>query len=285
MNLSKINPEFSQLNPDYLYHLGLDSSMDLHKLFPEIKWVIFTLSNHEALIITNQLALEIYKIDIHTAFSFAPLYKTERFGIYKIESILVISIGAGMPSLLLALNEVVKLLVHSNNYNAQFLKLGLCSGIGLKPGSLIISQDVLNNKLEPIFTNIECGKVVEYCAKREIANTLFIKYLHHNNCELNVANTLSTYDGFIALSDGGLGQNSVTQRLEYFAKLKAQNVKNFDCESGMFAGFCNYLEIPYDIIGISGVDLTNQSKVIAFEGLIEHRLLELSKMFVSYTKS
>jgi len=32
------NPHFATLSPDYLYHLGLDSSMDLVGMFSDVKY-------------------------------------------------------------------------------------------------------------------------------------------------------------------------------------------------------------------------------------------------------
>ena len=37
MDKTKLNPHFQQLEVDYLYHLGLDTSMDLKKDFGELK--------------------------------------------------------------------------------------------------------------------------------------------------------------------------------------------------------------------------------------------------------
>ena len=33
------NPHLDQLNPDYLYHLGLDTGMDIKGMFGDVKYV------------------------------------------------------------------------------------------------------------------------------------------------------------------------------------------------------------------------------------------------------
>ena len=69
---------------------------------------------------------------------------------FKVGPVLSISHGMGVPSLSILMHEVVKLLWHADVYDATFFRIGTCGGIGLDPGSVVVSTNVLDGRLQPI---------------------------------------------------------------------------------------------------------------------------------------
>lgn len=97
--------------------------------------------------------------------------KTERYSMcqlfyigmiarYKVGKILCVSHGMGMPSLSIALNEVYKLLHYAGCLDkCTFIRCGTCGGIGVAPGSVVLSTECCDADLNHFYTQSALGKV------------------------------------------------------------------------------------------------------------------------------
>lgn len=52
------------------------------------------------------------------------------------------------------LNEIFKLLHHAGAQNVEFFRLGTCGGIGLEPGTVVVTTEALNGELKPVFEQV-----------------------------------------------------------------------------------------------------------------------------------
>jgi uridine phosphorylase len=289
MNLKNLNPHIQNLEVDHLYHIGLDSSMDLASLFGNIKYVVFTLSNAEAGVVARQFAQIWYNIT-EEKFTYQPIYKTERFHMYKVGLTLIISIGVGMPSLLIGMNEVTKILMHIKHFDVTFFKIGFAGGIGVNPGDVIISNNVVNGKFEAIYNSIECGETFTYptVLDHELAN--YLLYFNHSIGRKNVTigTTLSTKDFYDeqARVNGALPITYTQQECDaYLTRAYEFGIRAIDMESLVFAGFCNQLEIAASIIGIVVVDRLEKDDIqITMNDQMEY-LSSSSRILARYIKS
>lgn len=289
MDKNNINSHFLSFDVDYLYHLGLDTSMDLAKIFGDVKYVIFTLSNAEARAIANEFAKITYNIHGED-FSYKPIYKTERFHMYKVGVSIIISIGVGMPSLLICINEITKLLVHLEKYDATFLKIGFSGGIGVEDGNIIISNEVVNAKFEHQFESIECGEIRKYPTTFDdtVAKEI-VKFSHkRGQTNTNIGVNLSTHD----FSDeqariGGAIPSDFTRKEadKYLNSAYAIGVRSIDMESLAFAGFCNQLKIPGCVIGISVVNRLYTEHIDLTMDKLLNILAKLANTLVHYINS
>jgi uridine phosphorylase len=66
--------------------------------------------------------------------------------LYKIGPILAFSHGMGCPSVSIALHEVAKLLAYAGA-RASFIRMGTSGGVGLPPGSVVLSENVWRPKV------------------------------------------------------------------------------------------------------------------------------------------
>lgn len=248
MNLNKVNPYFQKLDVDYLYHLGIDSSMDIKNIFADVKYVVMTRQDEDVTLFASEFGKQWY--GVKEEFSFQPLFKTERFHLYKVGPLLAVSHGVGSPSMLICLNEIVKLLVHLKCSNVTFFKVGPAGGIGdaAGVGSLIAIESALNGKLEPIMHSIECGEEFAY------PTTLDSKFLNeviefsqkHSATKLVLGNSIGASDfyeeqarinGFLTLS------TTKEDRDSFLAKAENVGVKSINMEVVAFSGFCRQLDI------------------------------------------
>lgn len=58
--------------------------------------------------------------------------------------------GMGMPSISILLHELIKLMYHAGVQDPIFFRLGTCGGLGLEPGTVVVSTEALNGLLEPV---------------------------------------------------------------------------------------------------------------------------------------
>ena len=82
-----------------------------------------------------------------------------RYSMFKVGPVLSISHGMGVPSLSILMHEVVKLLWHAGVFDATFFRIGTCGGIGLNPGSVVVSTNVLDGRLQPYHETVGQGNV------------------------------------------------------------------------------------------------------------------------------
>jgi uridine phosphorylase len=59
--------------------------------------------------------------------------------------------GMGMPSIAILLHELIKLMYHAGVKNPLFFRLGTCGGLGVEPGSVVVTTEALNGQLEPFY--------------------------------------------------------------------------------------------------------------------------------------
>jgi|GEM_PF-1295082 len=286
MNKDRINSYFQDLPIDYLYHLGIDTSMDLTTVFENIKYVIFTPSNIQAQVIVDEFARNIYNIS-NEKFSYEPIYKTERFHMYKVGIAIIISGGFGIQSTLICINEITKLLIHLKKYDVCYFKIGVSNGLGTKNGDVIISNNVVNNNFENKFRSVECGKTFEYPTnfKDKIAKELLAFSRNHGFTNAYSGITLSAhdFDDMQIIMKNTLNLDSKLPNMnKYFNDAYNLGVRSIDMESLSFAGFCTWLDIPACIIDINIANLLAETNTPITVNMQLKMLSQFSQILVGY---
>ena len=102
-----------------------------------------------------------------------PIYPVPRYAMYKVGPVLSISHGMGIPSASILLHEVIKLMYHAGVKNPIFFRyippswhlatdtarcrccrIGTCGGIGLPPGTVVVTDEALDGRLRPIHDTV-----------------------------------------------------------------------------------------------------------------------------------
>lgn len=60
----------------------------------------------------------------------------------------------GQPSISILLHELIKLMFHAGVKDPIFFRLGTCGGLGVEPGTVVITTEPLNGMLEPVHMNV-----------------------------------------------------------------------------------------------------------------------------------
>lgn len=282
------NPHIDEMKEDVLYHLGLTTSNDdLKIMFGDVKFVCVGGTPermHEfAQYMSHILELSFSDEDIIDNES-----KSSRYAMFKAGPVLCVSHGIGSPSLSVVLNEIMKLMHHAGAENPVFLRLGTCGGLGLPPGSLVITSVSVDGMLRPYQELFVLGQKVqrpssldeELCKELKTVADKYIK-----DCYVVKGKTMCAddfYEGQGRL-DGAFCEYSHEDKVSYLKKLKEEGVVNIEMESLTFAAMCRNGGVKGGVICVTIVDRLKGDQVTATGEMLkiwQKRVIHLAAMYI-----
>merc|ERR1740139_282889 len=170
-----------------------------------------------------------------------PIGKTERYSVFKIGPIISASHGIGMPSMLILLHELTKLLHYAGAKDVMFVRIGTCGGLGVEPGTCAVTTAGVMGTLEPVYEAIELGERRRYGANLDAA---LADELLAAAKDIDVpavkGQTLGT-DGFYEAQgrlDGALNTwYTEEDKLKFLKKAYKAGVRNVEMEAAAFGAF------------------------------------------------
>lgn len=64
----------------------------------------------------------------------------------------------GVPSIGILLHEVIKLMFHARVKDPVFFRIGTCGGIGVEGGTVVISEEAVDEMLNPYYEQVSKKK-------------------------------------------------------------------------------------------------------------------------------
>ncbi|XP_063160301.1 uridine phosphorylase 1 isoform X2 [Candoia aspera] len=237
------NPHLEKMKDDILYHFALGTSThDFPALFGDIKFVCVGGSPSRMKTFITYIAEQ---LDIgNPGYDYPNICAgTDRYAMYKAGPVLSVSHGMGIPSIAIMLHELIKLLYHSKCCNVTIIRIGTSGGIGLTPGSVVITKQAVDATFKPQFEQIILGKSVirSTCLDEMLAEDLMecAKELDQFNTVVgNTMCTLDFYEGQARL-DGAICTYTEEEKLQYLKEAHKAGVRNIEMESSVFAAMCN----------------------------------------------
>ena len=80
----------------------------------------------------------------------------------------------GAPSTSILMHELFKLLHYAEAKNVRFLRMGTCGGLGVKPGTLVLTKSGFDGCLEPGIEFIALGQKVNFYSRKQ-----YLKFLRN----------------------------------------------------------------------------------------------------------
>jgi len=245
---------------DVLYHLGLSTDKsNLKEQFGDVRFVIMGGSTKRMKMIAERFLVEL-DVKLPCGAGLANIFlTTDRYAMYKVGPILIVSHGMGVPSISILLHEMAKLLNHAGCVDVHFIRVGTCGGLGLEPGSVAITTESLdccfNNYLQ---LNI-LGKTVQRPA---ILDANFVQELIEVSKSLGAdfpiveGKTMCANDFYEEQGrlDGAICWYTKEEKMEFLQKAYDIGVRNIEMESLGFAAFCNHLNIKGAVICVALVN-------------------------------
>ncbi|KHN81572.1 Uridine phosphorylase 1 [Toxocara canis] len=244
-----LNPILEKESEDYLYHFGIaKSSMDLPKLFGDIKYVCCGGSASRITVYAELFAKEI-GVDHGKNWS-----NSDRYVMYKTGPVLWINHGMGVPSLSIMMVETIKLLHYAGASDVTIFRLGTSGGLGVEPGTVVVSSGALNGELEEFYIQYIMGKkvlrpaVLDQQLKEDLCG--LAKQL---NLPVETGKTLCAddfYEGQARL-DGAFCEYTMKDKFEFLERLYQSGVRNIEMEATCFAAMSHRAGIRAAIVCVT----------------------------------
>ncbi|XP_057588332.1 uridine phosphorylase 1 isoform X2 [Hippopotamus amphibius kiboko] len=149
----------------------------------------------------------------------------------------------GIPSIAIMLHELIKLLYHARCSDVTIIRIGTSGGIGLEPGSVVITGQAVDACFKPEFELMVLGKrvvrsthmdeqLVQELARCSADLGKFPTVVGHTMC------TLDFYEGQGRL-DGALCCYTEKDKQEYLQAAYAAGIRNIEMEASVFSAMCN----------------------------------------------
>jgi len=243
-----VNPTDSS-RIDVIYHFGISSAnTDLPGTFGDVKFVC---TGGSASRLHNYAKL----FSASTKLSLSEnLSRTDRYAMWKTGPVLWINHGMGVPSLSIMLLETFKLVHLAGARNVEFIRMGTSGGIGVEPGTVILSTGAVNGLLEQKYIQYISGQVVKRDA---ILSSSLTEELHATALKLGMPIEKGLtfcaddfYEGQMRL-DGFFCEYTTKEKLEFLHRLDHLGVKNIEMESTGFAALTHRANFPGAIICVA----------------------------------
>ncbi|XP_066599918.1 uridine phosphorylase 1-like [Prorops nasuta] len=253
------NPHIELMNQDVLYHMALSSGThNLVEMFGDIKFVCMGGSSKRMEIFAHYIMDELdYKLPTGTTLLdiSQPAY---RYAMYKVGPVLSVSHGMGPASLSILLHEVTKLMYHAKVKDPVFIRIGTSGGIGLKPGTVVVSEAAVDEMLRTYVETPILGKLVQRPATldQHLARQLKACALHDDPFETIMGKTMCTNDFYESQGrlDGAICHFNEQDKMKYLNELNKAGVVNIEMECTLFAAFTRHAGIRSAIVCVTFLD-------------------------------
>ncbi|XP_045443129.1 uridine phosphorylase 1 isoform X1 [Pipistrellus kuhlii] len=256
--LQLCNPNIAAMKEDILYHFSLStSSHDLPAMFGDVKFVCVGGSPSRMSAFIQYVAAE---LGLGRPGEEYPniCAGTDRYAMFKAGPVLSVSHGMGIPSIAIMLHELLKLLFHARCSGVTAIRIGTSGGIGLEPGSVVITRQAVDACFRPEFEQLVLGRRVvrstELDARlvRELARCA----AHLDEFPTVVGNTMCTLDFYEGQGrlDGALCSYTEQDKQEYLRAAHAAGVRNIEMESSVFAAMCSACGLPAAVVCVTLLD-------------------------------
>ncbi|KAM7359209.1 uridine phosphorylase 1 [Cochliomyia hominivorax] len=245
------NPHLDTLNSDFLYHIDINipdtnNTTDIQARFGDVKFVCMGGTKNRMLDLAKYLRSIIQPqhdkgdlIDISAA--------GNRYAIYKVGPVLCCSHGVGMSTMGVILHELLKLVRYAKCQDPIFIRLGTSGGIGVNPGTVVISKDAFNGYLRNEYEIAILGQKVVRPANFDlsVAEELFACANKSVNYKVILGNTMGAecfYEGQGRL-DGASCEYSESDKMTFLQKCYEKGIRNIEMEAPMFASLTKHVGV------------------------------------------
>ncbi|XP_067685550.1 uridine phosphorylase 1-like isoform X2 [Haliotis asinina] len=252
------NPHLANMTKDNLYHLGMSrTSHDLPALFGDVKFVCLGGSARRMENFAYFIGQELGVLSTNER---PPnlASNSERFVLYKAGPVLSANHGIGVPSMLVVLHEILKMLHYAGSSEVTFIRIGTCGGIGVPPGSVIVSNAAVNGKLEHTYETVVLGKGIQrpINVDQELASEIHSCSRTEDPFSVILGKTYCTDDFFEgqARTGGAVCDINDGDEHRFLKQLDSEGVKNIEMESAGFFALCHKAGVKCGVVCVTFID-------------------------------
>lgn len=171
----------------------------------------------------------------------------------------------GVPSMSIMLHEVTKILHYAGVQKADYIRIGSSGGIGVPPGTVVITRTALNGELEPFLTLTVLGKPVRRAAHLSAAFIEDLLAVAEPGIAVVVGATVCADDFYEGQgrTDGAICEHSPDERRAFLQRARQVGVLNIEMESLVFAAFTMRLGIRATVLCATYVNRLESDQITA----------------------
>lgn len=179
-----------------------------------------------------------------------------RYALYKVGPVLCASHGIGGPSISIVLHELIKLMHHAKCQNPIFIRMGTSGGIGVEPGTVIVTSEALDGQLRPVY-EVVVQTISELRPTKLDANLAAdLKSLSDPCCDgfdVVIGKTLCANDFYEGQSrlDGAFCDYTSDKKMAHLRRIAEAGVVNMEMESAAFAALTYQAGIKAAVICVA----------------------------------
>ncbi len=168
---------------------------------------------------------------------------------YKVGPVISVNHGIGCPSMSILLHELIKLCHYANCKDVTFFRLGTCGGIGVKPGTLVVTNEAVDGMFRPEYRTIILGK--EVVRKTKCDQELVKELVDIGSKEgagfqdVVCGKTMCCHDFYEGQGrvDGAFCEYTLEDKMRFLKDCNEKGVANIEMESLCFTGLLNHAKI------------------------------------------
>jgi len=238
------------MNSDYLYHLGIligdtKDTIDIQQQFGDVKFVCLG---------GTKIRMELLARHIRSVLGIDEkeelvdlCEKAHRYAVFKVGPVLCCSHGIGMSTMGVLLHELIKLVSYAKCKDPVFIRIGTSGGIGVQPGTVVVTKDAYNGYLRNDHEIAILGKRVVRPAKfdEDLVGDIVKCHEPTDHFNLIVGNTMAAecfYEGQGRL-DGASCEYTEEDKMEFLKKVHAVGIRNIEMEATMFSALTRHIGI------------------------------------------
>ncbi|CAN8066157.1 unnamed protein product [Agarophyton chilense] len=185
--------------------------------------------------------------------------RTDRYLVLQpLPSVLIAAHGIGTGSIDVLLHEISLALGAAQASDWCFIRIGSCGGLGISPGTLVVTHRPVAGDLNPSLRMFVLGKDVRYPAELDetLSNAILHKGLLMFGKRCIKGDTLCAETFHIAQGrhDGAFVMYARQDKLAFFHKCQEAGVVNMEMESLALAAFSTRMKIPAAVVCVVLVD-------------------------------
>lgn len=262
------NPHIELMDQDILYHIALGSeSHDLVEMFGDVKFVCMGGTPKRMENFAHFIMEEIgYKLPTGTTLMDISQY-SYRYSMYKVGPVISVSHGMGVASIGILLHEMIKLMYHAKCKDPVFFRIGTCGGLGVEPGTVVISDQAVDGLGNSYYSVPILGKVVTRPAilDKKVVRELKALATSDDPYDTITGTTMCAEDFYEGQGriDGAFCDYTEADKNDYLEGLIKQGVKNIEMEAIPFSALTHQAGIKAAIVCVTLLNRLKGDQVAA----------------------
>lgn len=254
-NVENLNPHLKSIESDHLYHINLKRSNDnLKEQFGDVKFVCMGGTSDRmkkfAYFMKDLLTDKTHSNEILDLTGHG-----DRYSVFKVGPILFVNHGIGCASLSVVLNEIIKLIYYAECKDVTFFRVGTCGGLGVTPGTLVITEEAVDGLFRPEYRQLILGKEVARstkCDERVIEELKEAGERHKTEIDIDIVcgKTLCANDFYEDQGriDGVFCDFTNEDKMNFLKKCRENGINNIEMESLCFSAILKHAKIKFAIV-------------------------------------